>query len=80
MPLIHKLEPGLWEVRSRIADGIADVLFTVDEQSELPRRMKTSRSAVERRLLDPANTAVTLSTLERAASAMGKRLKVQLTS
>lgn len=29
MPLIRKLEPGLWEVRSDIADGIARVLFTV---------------------------------------------------
>ena len=48
-------------------------------QSELARRMKTSRSAVER-LLDPANPSVTLSTLERAASAVGKRLKVQLTT
>lgn len=48
-------------------------------QSELARRMKTSRSAVER-LLDPANPAVTLSTLERAANAVGKRLDVQLTA
>lgn len=48
-------------------------------QSELARRMRTSRSAVER-LLDPANPSVTLSTLERAASALGKRLKVQLTA
>lgn len=47
-------------------------------QSELARRMKTSRSSVER-LLDPANPSVTLVTLERAASAIGKRLKVQLT-
>lgn len=30
MPLIRKLEPGLWEVRSRIAHGIARVVFTVD--------------------------------------------------
>jgi len=30
MPLIRKLEPGLWEVRSRIATGIARVLFTVE--------------------------------------------------
>lgn len=30
MPLIRKLEPGLWEVRSRITDGIARVIFTVD--------------------------------------------------
>jgi len=48
-------------------------------QSELARRMKTSRSAVER-LLDPTNPSVTLQTLERAASAVGKRLKIQLTS
>lgn len=48
-------------------------------QSELARRMNTSRSAVER-LLDPTNPSVTLQTLERAASAVGKRLKVQLTS
>lgn len=31
MPLIRKLEPGLWEVRSRIAQGIARVIFTVDD-------------------------------------------------
>jgi phage-related protein len=30
MPLIRKLEPGLWEVRSHIANGIARVLFTVE--------------------------------------------------
>ena len=47
-------------------------------QTELARRMKTSRSAVER-LLDPTNPSVTLATLERAAAAVGKRLKIQLT-
>ncbi len=30
MPLIRKLEPGLWEVRSHITVGIARVLFTVE--------------------------------------------------
>src|SRR5947209_19228174 len=30
MPLIKKLEPGLWEVRSHIAQGVARVLFSVD--------------------------------------------------
>ena len=30
MPLIRKLEPGLWEVRSRIRHGVARTLFTVD--------------------------------------------------
>ncbi len=29
MPLVRKLEPNLWEVRSSITDGIARVLFTV---------------------------------------------------
>jgi DNA-binding Xre family transcriptional regulator len=45
---------------------------------EMARRMKTSRAALER-LLDPTNPSVTLSTLERAASALGKKLKVELT-
>jgi len=48
-------------------------------KSELARRMKTSRPAVER-LLDPSNQSVTLSTLERAASAVGRRLKVELSA
>ncbi|MFT4192490.1 MAG: type II toxin-antitoxin system RelE/ParE family toxin [Comamonas sp.] len=29
MPLVRKMEPGLWEVRCDIPDGIARVLFTV---------------------------------------------------
>lgn len=29
MPLVRKLEPGLWEVRSNTSTGIARVLFTV---------------------------------------------------
>jgi hypothetical protein len=160
MPLIRKLEPGLWEVRSRITGGIARVIFTVSgghdgvaawlrqedakdaagraadcpetagipqrggeqmkkerlgsdfddflreehlleaseataakrviafqieqemrrhrlTKSEMASRMKTSRPALER-LLDPANPSVTLSTLERAAAALGKKLKVEL--
>ncbi len=46
-------------------------------KSEMAHRMRTSRPAVDR-LLDPANRSVTLSTLERAASAVGKKLKVEL--
>lgn len=30
MPLVRKLEPGLWEVRSHVAGGIARVLFGVE--------------------------------------------------
>jgi phage-related protein len=29
MPLIRKLEPDLWEVRSHISQGIARIIFTV---------------------------------------------------
>ena len=30
MPLIRKIEPGLWEVRSAIEKGSARVIFTVE--------------------------------------------------
>ena len=30
MPLVEKLEPFLWEVRTKVPDGIVRVLFTVD--------------------------------------------------
>jgi antitoxin HicB len=46
-------------------------------KSEMAHRMKTSRPAVDR-LLDPKNRSVTLSTLERAASAVGKKLRIEL--
>jgi len=47
-------------------------------KTEMSRRMRTSRAALER-LLDPANESVTLQTLERAARALGKRLQITLT-
>ena len=46
-------------------------------KSALASKMHTSRSALDR-LLDPSNVSVTLQTLERAALALGKRLKVEL--
>ncbi|MGD0340073.1 MAG: type II toxin-antitoxin system RelE/ParE family toxin, partial [Bacteroidota bacterium] len=30
MPLIEKVEPGIWEIRSRLRHGIARTLFTVE--------------------------------------------------
>lgn len=44
---------------------------------QLARRMRTSRAALDR-LLDPENPSVTLSTMGRAAAALGKRLKIEL--
>lgn len=46
-------------------------------KTAMARRMKTSRPALER-LLDPGNTSVTLHTLQRAAQAIGKRLRLEL--
>ena len=45
--------------------------------TEMARRMHTSRAAVER-LLDPENEAVTLNTLTKAAHAVGRELRLEL--
>ena len=44
-------------------------------KSEMARRMKTSRTQVER-FLDPENESVQLDTIQRAAAVVGKRLIV----
>ena len=46
-------------------------------KSQLSRRMQTSRTSLDR-LLDPDNASVTLLTLERAAKALGKHIKIEL--
>lgn len=46
-------------------------------KAEMARRMATSRAALDR-LLDPASASVTLSTLFRAASALGVELRIEL--
>jgi transcriptional regulator with XRE-family HTH domain len=45
-------------------------------KTDMAHRMKTSRAALDR-LLDPVNGSVTLQTLERAAQALGKRLRIE---
>ena len=46
-------------------------------KTAMAARMKTSRRQLDR-LLDPANPSVTLATLRRAASAVGRNLRVEL--
>lgn len=46
-------------------------------KSEMAERMRTSRASLDR-LLDPANTSLTLATLGRAATVLGKKLRVEL--
>lgn len=59
-----------WQLdQSRRAQGLS--------KSALAKRMQTSRSQVER-LLDPTNTQVQLDTLQRAATALERRLVVEI--
>ena len=65
-----------------IKEIIADqIKVAMDRQklskTEMAARMKTSRRQLDR-LLDPDNPSVTLSTLRRAASAVGRNLRVEL--
>ena len=46
-------------------------------KAEMADAMNTSRSALDR-LLDADNVAVTLKTLDRAATVLGKRLQIEL--
>jgi DNA-binding Xre family transcriptional regulator len=46
-------------------------------KAEMARRMRTSRAALDR-LLDPEYDAVTLSTLRKAALAVGRQLRLEL--
>ena len=46
-------------------------------KAEMARRMQTSRSALDR-LLDPKNEAISLTTLQKAATAVGRQLRLEL--
>jgi len=62
---------------------LADQINAAMEKGRLTKaamaaRMQTSRRALDR-LLDPKNTGVTLHTLQRAAVAVGRQLRLELT-
>ena len=46
-------------------------------KAEMARRMKTSRSHLER-LLDPLNDSLTLTTLARAGHVLGREIRLEL--
>ena len=61
---------------------LADQIRLAMEKDRLTKaamalRMRTSRRALDR-LLDPGNTSVTLHTLQRAATAVGRQLRLEL--
>jgi DNA-binding Xre family transcriptional regulator len=59
----------------KIAQAMKDQNVT---KKALAERMKTSRSQVDR-LLDEKDPALTLETLSRAASALGRKIRFELT-
>lgn len=46
-------------------------------KAEIAKRLKTSRTGVDR-LLDPENTSITLNTMAKVASFLGKRIEFAL--
>lgn len=61
-----------WEIQRVMAsEGVS--------QAEMARRMNTSR-AVVRRLLDDSDPSVTLSTISRAALALGRQVRLNLSA
>lgn len=60
----------VWQVRQTMAKEKLS-------KSEMARRMRTSRAAIDR-LLDPDNPSVTLLTMDKAVSVLGKRLRVEI--
>ena len=77
-------EEGIYEETS--ANAIKRVLARQVEaamqerglsKAEMARRMHTSRAALDR-LLDPQNDALTLSTLQKAATVVGREIRLEL--
>ena len=65
-------------IKQILADQVAELMQQKQiTKTAMAQRMNTSRSALDR-LLDPDNDSVTLNTLQRAASAVGRRLHVEL--
>lgn len=59
-----------WEIKQKMEEEHLS-------KTKMAELMETSRSALDR-LLDPANPSVTLRTLDSAAKALGKTLRIEL--
>ncbi len=77
-------QEGLYEevtagaVKRVLTQQIAEAMKAGDiSKSEMARRMRTSRSQLDR-LLDPANTKIRLDTLFKAARAVGREVRLEL--
>lgn len=65
-------------IKEILADRIRDAMREQGlTKTAMAARMGTSRRALDR-LLDPENISVTLGTMRRAASVLGRRLRLEL--
>src|SRR2546428_11257470 len=65
-------------LKRAVALKVADLMDKKNvKKTAMAKRMHTSRAALDR-LLDPSNISVTLATLNRAAKALGRKLKIKL--
>ena len=65
-------------IKEIIGEHLAEAMKTQGiTKTAMAERMKTSRRQLDR-LLNPATPSVTLDTLQRAASAVGRTLRVEL--
>ena len=66
-------------IKEIIATQLTEAMKTKGiTKTAMAERMKTSRRQLDR-LLDPSTASVTLDTLRRAANAVGRTLRVELT-
>lgn len=66
-------------IKEIIAEQLAEAMKAKGiTKTAMAERMKTSRRQLDR-LLDPSTSSVTLDTLRRAANAVGRTLRVELT-
>jgi predicted XRE-type DNA-binding protein len=77
-------EEGIYEeasanaIKRVIARQIASAMSQKGlSKTEMAKRMSTSRASLDR-LLDPENGAITLSTLQKAASVVGREIRLEL--
>ena len=71
-------EVNVAAVKAVIASNLKDYMKkNAITQTDMAKKLKTSRSGLER-LLDPENYSVTLLTLNRAASVLGKKVNINL--
>ncbi len=65
-------------IKEILADQIQAAMASEGlNKTTMAKRMNTSRQSLDR-LLDPTNTGVTLRTLQRAASVVGRKLTLEL--